>query len=389
MDVLVLCRLSEPNPRDFVNMLASAEDFSVTALTEDVGDTSGIRNDVTIEVLELQSIPPISFLDPRDSKRYRSIVQVHNPDVILIMGVTDLVFLPLYDTGTPAILVPQGGELSRATNTPHWTSSRLKKFYYGIVYRRLFSQLLDRVDEVWGVNETNRETFRALGCDDQTFVPFDWVSVDAQQFTPDVSAVQYGPTDSVTIGSFRRIRGDSLAESYRAVLNAIPHLQSSDVNFHLVFGGIYGDARGSDIVAEIDEFIEARSIEDQVTKIGMIDKSEMPRHYAGIDIYINFMWKDLALNAIGKGAKEAMATGCAPMLFHDPAQGYRVDNEIPGAKVTMDPVNIANELTRLCENTRYREKIEQEARSYIERTASRDAIMREIVRRCERVLGQR
>lgn len=164
------------------------------------------------------------------------------------------------------------------------------------------------------------------GSPPQRFVPFDWGHVDVDRFSPEVNPVSFTDRDDVmVVGSFRRARGRASLPSYQIFLEAVGRLSERRRDFQVVIGGLYDDGESEQVRSLIDRHVERYGLEDHVTTLSMIPKEEMPGHYAGLDVYVNFSHKGLRLEAIGTAAKEAMASGCALVTFDDPSPRYVVD----------------------------------------------------------------
>jgi glycosyltransferase involved in cell wall biosynthesis len=244
-------------------------------------------------------------------------------------------------------------------------------------------ELLRHVEEVW-TSSPNREILRKLGLPEGRFRGFDWGLVKTDEFRPREDSVEYVEDEDVTvIGSFRRIRNLPLVPSYRDFLDAVEILHDNRDDFHVVIGGFQEDK--TEAQEEVDEMIEARGLSDVITRLEMLPKDELPRYYAGLDVYIDFS-PEGNIAGIGTAAKEGMSSGCAFVTFDDPSPEYIIEDGENGIVVPRgDPEKFAHRLQKLCESPELVEQLSNEARRTIVEEHSPDAIRDKVYNACREI----
>lgn len=385
--VLLTGRMDQENQRDIAIIIAAAPDIKLYVATdcEHYHSLPGIPQQ---RIYHLQPTWPtnISRFRPYDLARYQSMLEDVEPDIILSLGVSELAYLSSTINFSPAVLLPQGGEVQKATGDVYWSDSYIKAFLNLVTYRPLMWDLLRHVDEVWtSGTEQNRELFRDLGLPEGNFYPFDWDVVDTDTFSRQDDAVEFGSDpDQTIIGSFRRIRGDLLAPSYETFLDAVGRIAEDRADFHVVIGGFYEGGDSSVTESVIDEKLAEHDLQEYVTKVDLVPKDELPQYYSGLDIYVNFSHEGLRLSGIGSSAKEGMACECALLTYDDPKVDYVIEDGDNGLIVSHRDVDaVEKNLRKLLDDTEYRNELGQSARRTVVETYSPEHVQRQITERCE------
>lgn len=383
MRILLTCKLHATNPRDLVTALAESPEIDLYILT----DSKNYEPISSLEQDRIYHFKPtwpvlLSRFYPPDKWVYRDILSEIEPDILLSMGVSDLVFMASTADFSPSVLLPQGGEMNSTTR------AKCKKRGFGprwVMYKPLMWELLRHVDEVWSC-EPNRAQLRDAGLPPGRFRGFDWDVVDAETFHPDVEPVEFADEDTTVIGSFRRIRNPPLIPSYETFLDAAGLLQERREDFHLVIGGYYQDDRGQDVEEVIEEKIAEHELDERVIKVDMVPKGELPRYYGGLDVYVNNSPVG-SFAGIGGSAKEGMASGCAFVTFNEPSAEYVVDQGENGFLVHHgEPKKLADVFDRLCSDPEYRQKMGDRARQTAVEQFSADSVTDRIEQYCREII---
>lgn len=385
--VLLTGRMDQENQRDIAVTIAGAHDVTLYIATdcEQYRPLPGVSQE---RIYHLQPTWPtnISRVRPYDSTRYQSMLDDIEPDIILSLGVSELAFLSSTIDFSPAVLLPQGGEVQKATGDVYWSDSHVTKLLNLVTYRPLMWDLLRHVDEVWtSGTEQNRELFRGLGLPKGNLYSFDWDVVDTEIFSRQDDAVEFGTDpDQTIIGSFRRIRGNLLAPSYEIFLDAIGRIAEDRTDFHVVIGGFYEGGESSVTESVIDEKLEEHDLQECVTKVNLVPKEELPRYYSGLDVYMNFSHQGLRLSGLGSSAKEGMACECALLTYDDPEVDYVIEDGDNGLTVSHGDIDaVETNLRRLLDDAEYRSELGQAARDTIVETYSPEHVQKRVVERCE------
>lgn len=377
--------LEDVNQIDTANILASHKSLKPYVITDAVNYSSRVQVPAN-QIYHVRPSNPATLarIHPLDQRRFARVLEDISPDVLLVMGITNLIFLPSTVETPPTVLLPQGGEKSRATGTAQWTDSRLRLLYYRLIYRPMFQELVQKVDEIWAP-EPNRSIMRQFGVESK-FVPFDWAAVDCDTFYPAEDPVSFATGGTVVAGSFRRLRGNRLASSVETFLDACGRLHSQDRDFHVVIGGIYKTGQSTDIQTLIGEKISYHGLGDHVSTLELVPKEELPQYYSGLDMYVNFTHRGVA-GGLGTAAKEAMACGCAILAFDDPDPSYAVSDGVNGDIVGIG--NVDEVLTALDRCIRDETALETRKRAAISTVRERfsfEAVSARIRERCERLV---
>jgi glycosyltransferase involved in cell wall biosynthesis len=309
-----------------------------------------------------------------------------NPDVLLCLGASRLLFFGLTTGFNPTVFLPMGGETSKAVGNIYWDDRWIKRLRYRFLYSPIFKKNLKHVDEVWGWSEGNRELFSQFGLPSGQFVPFDWGNIDYTRFSPNGDAATFAHEGDTVIGSFRRIRGNKLLRHYEAFMNAIGKLREERDDFSVVIGGFYADGSSSAVERLVDEKIQEYNLDDTVEKYSLFEKSEMPSKYRGVDVYVNMNHDDLQLGAIGTSVKEAMACGCASVHFDSPDLTYVIEDGRNGVVVSPTTKSVYNSVSMLINDSKQRTSIADRGRQTAKENFSDEAIRDRVIRRLRRLI---
>lgn len=376
--IAVVCRLEATNPRDFVQFMVERTKFDIDVITDRYQGQVNCIDESNVHHYAPTNPMTVSRFRRRDRVRYRRLLQNVDADAVILLGICDFLFLHAHADAPPTIFRPQGGETSRAAASPEWTNSTLKKLYFRLAYRPMFSELLHSVDEVWGVQQENEVLYERLGLDPQKFRPFDCGMVDVERFAPSQNSKDVIEEDKTVIGSFTRIRGNKLAPSFQVGLDAIGILAERRDDFHVVIGGFYEDGSSRVVEQVVDKKIDKYGLEDTVTKLGLKPKEEMPEYYNSLDIYLKFNHKGLSLKSFGTAPKEAMACGCPIISFDDPPAGHIIRQGGNGFVVPYEADSLRERLTYLIDNSDEREAMGHKARVTIEENFSETVVANRI-----------
>jgi len=385
--ILLTCRLGATNQHDLAACLARCDDIDLYVLTDSATypEVPELDRD---RIYHYHPTWPVIFsrFHPYDKRRYREFLDEIDPDALLSTAVSHLAFMGPTVDFHPTVFLPQGGKVNSATR------QRCKERGFGIrwvMYRPMMWDLLRNVDEVWTAGP-NREILERLGfLADGRFVDFDWGVVDTERFYPRDDAVSFvSDPETVVIGSFRRARNPPLIPSYETFLDAVALLADRRDDFHIVIGGLYDRKVGPEVQRAIDDKIDEHGLSDIVTKLEMVPKAEMPRHYSGLDVYVNFSPVN-SLGGIGTASKEAMACGCAFATFNDPPAEYVVDDWENGILLEHDePVDVANRLNRLVAEPALRESLAARARETALDAFGCESVSEQVSKRCGALAGE-
>lgn len=379
--VLLTCRLGAVNQHDFAACLADEEQIELYVLTDSDSypPVPKLNRD---HIYHYHPTWPVIFsrFHPYDKRRYREFLDEIDPDVLLSTAVSHLAFIGPTVDFHPTVFLPQGGKVNSATR------ERCKERDFGIrwvMYRPMMWDLLRNIDEVWTAGP-NREILKNLGLpSDDPFVNFDWGVVDTDQFYPRDDAVSFvDDPETTVIGSFRRARNPPLIPSYETFLDAVATLEQRRDDFHVVIGGLYPDETGNKVQAAIDRKIREHDISDRITRLDMVPKAEMPHHYSGLDLYLNFSPVN-SLAGIGTASKEAMACGCAYVTFNDPPAGWVIDDWENGVRLEHgDTTGTADALERLVGDAELRSEVGRNGRETAIEMFSCENVRERVVERC-------
>lgn len=392
MRIVVSCQLKQENQRDFVRTLSAAEEADVGVIT----DSRSYRSVGFVDQSDIYHITPfwpdstaaIRELHPLIRRQYRVALDELEPDILLSLGASRLLFLGVATGFEPTVHLPQGGELSKAVGNIYWDDSWFKKLRYRYLFRTVYRRLLDHVSEVWtSGTEQNRTTFTELGLPADRYRSFDWDVVDTDEFAPHSDPVSFADDETTVIGSFRRIRGTLLEPAYRDFLDAVGRLAALRDDFHIVIGGFYPDDQSRHMQSVIDDKIDEHDLDSVVTCLDLVPKAELPRYLSGLDVYLNFTHRNLALTGIGSAAKEGMACGCALVTYDEPDVSYVVDDGNNGVIVPYDNVDtIVDRLETLCEDDEYRKQLSQQGRNTVVTNFSPSAIRNSVLQYCHEIV---
>jgi glycosyltransferase involved in cell wall biosynthesis len=387
IDVCLACQLHQVNQREFAKIISKDKRFNLTVIT-DSRKYPEIPYINQHKIHHYNVVPKgwLSRLNIYDILKFKKLLGKIDPDLLLTMGVSNLLFLGTTSGFKPTVLLPQGGETSRAVS-----SSKAREawpIYKRIIYRLQFRELLSHVSEVWGFSNTNKTLYQKCGLKSEKFNPFDWGGVDTKSFRPRQDQVRYvDDSNTLVFGSFRRVRGDGIVESYSRFISALGELADNGRNFHFVMGGIYDDSRTQKIIEKINNKISDNGLEDRVTRVGMINKEELPRYISGLDAYVNFTWRGHPLPAIGTGAKEAMACGCVPLVFDDPSVEYVIDDGHNGVILPYDVPTIVNKLGPLFDGNGLKKRISNSARETVVNEFDYQVISDRVYNACQNLIS--
>lgn len=358
--VLMTCRLGATNQHDFAACLADSPEIDLYVLTDSATypEVPGLDHE---HIYHYHPTWPVIFsrFHPYDKRRFRGFLNEIEPDVLLSLAISHLAFMGTTVDFHPNVFLPQGGKVNSTTR------QRCKERNFGIrwlMYRPMMWDLLRHIDEVWTA-PPNRSILKGLGLpSDDPFVEFDWGVVDEDRFQPRDDAKEFGDDERTVIGSFRRARNPPLIPSYETFLDGVARLRERRDDFRVVIGGLYPDDTGNEVQTAIEEKIQEHSLESLVKQIDMVPKSEMPRYYSGLDVYVNFSPVN-SLAGIGTASKEAMACGCAYVTYDDPPVDWVINDWENGVVLQHgEPEETANSLERLIEDEKLQEDLGQKAR---------------------------
>jgi len=380
--ILLTCRLRTTNQHDFASCLAASSGVDLYVLTESPShpDVPGLDSD---RIYHFHPTWPVIFsrLHPHDRGVYEDILDDIDPDVLVSTAISHLVFMGPTADFSPTVVLPQGGLVNRSTR------KRCKRRNFGprwLMYRPLVWDLFRHVDEAWAP-EPGRELLAKLGLEPWKFRGFDWGPVDTSKFTPQEGVSFDVPEEKTIIGSFRRIRNPPLIPSYRAFFEAVDRLREQRTDFHVVLGGYYPDDRGTEVEEAIDDSIQRHGLDEFVTKLGMVDKTEMPRYYSGLDVYVNFSPTG-TVPGIGTASKEAMACERPFVTFDDPPTGWIIDHDENGLRFDHDDTAaLADSLADLCADPGYRQELGAAARETVLDNFSFEAVNSRAEAYCRRL----
>jgi glycosyltransferase involved in cell wall biosynthesis len=377
INATITCDLSKPNPRDFVECLATHPNINLSIISnsEEYPELENIDEN-QIKYYSPPYSPTLYPFIPTAKTQLSKILDDFDTDILLSMGVGPLIFTGLATNFSPTILVPQGAETAMATNQFYFTDKTKYKLILRYVYQPMFSRLLNHVSEVWGITEGNQSNYTELGLNKNKFRAFDWVPVNTDRFTPTGKTASFNTEpDDVIIGTFRRLRGELVLDSCLPFLDAIEILSQKCDNFHVVFGSFYHNKK--DIYGKINKKIKQISAKNYITKQEMVPKEDMPAYYRGVDIYFNLTFPKNPLGALGTGPKEAMASGSLLATPNNPSSGpaeYAINHRSNGILTSLDPVDIAEQLEYAISDDQRREQIADEGRNMVIEEFSNESI---------------
>lgn len=392
MRIGVSCQLNQENQRDFVRTLSAAEEVDVSVVT----DSRNYRDVGFVDQSDIYHVMPfwpdstagIREYHPLIRRQYRLALDEMEPDILLSLGASRLLFIGLSTGFEPTVHLPQGGELSKAVGNNYWDDDWFRCLRYRLLYRPVYRGLLDHVSEVWSSGtEQNVTVFKQLGLSPDRYRGFDWDVVDTDTFAPHPDPVSFTDEDTTVIGSFRRIRGSLLKPAYEDFLDAVGRLSRRRDDFHIVIGGFYPDGQSEAVRGVVNDKLVEHDIEDIVTCLELVPKAELPRYLSGLDVYVNFTHRNLTLTGIGSAAKEGMACGCAPVTFDDPDPGYVIKDWQNGVLISYDDVDgITNCLETLCKDDDYRNRLASRARETVVACFSPTAVRERVVEYCYEIV---
>lgn len=383
--ILLTCRLGLTNQHDFVSCLARSENIDLYVLTDSATypEVPELDRD---RIYHYHPTWPVilSRFHPYDKRRMQGFIDDIEPDVLLSLAISHLAFIGPITDFHPTVFLPQGGKVNSATR------QRCKERDFGIrwmMYRPMMWDLLRNIDEVWSA-EPNRELLKNLGLpSDEPFVNFDWGIVDVNRFHPREDAISFvDDPETTVIGSFRRARNPPLIPSYETFLDAVARLRERRQDFHVVIGGLYADETGNKVEAAIGRKITEHDLSECITRLDMVPKAEMPHHYSGLDVYLNFSPVN-SLAGIGTASKEAMACGCAYATFNDPPAEWIVDDWENGVLLEHgDVAGTTDALERLVAEPELREQLGVAGRETAIEMFACENIQQRVYDRCRELL---
>lgn len=390
MRVAVTCRLHSVNQYDFVEGLARACDFELYVITDSYSYEAVPHLDQS-HVYHYRPAWTTRYFptrfNPIDRREFRTILDDVDPDVVLTLGSSYLLFMSVAADFSPSVFLPQGGETMKATGNPYWTSRWWDLLYYRLLYRPLFGELVGHVDEVWSA-EPNYETFARFGLEPDEYRPLDWGAVDTDAFHRVDDPVSFGDEGDTVVGSFRRPRGTHLLPSYETFLDAVGELVRRRDDVHVVLGGFYDDNKDAPVRSLVEEKVAEHGLEEHLTRLDMVPKSEMRRHYSGLDVYVNLSHMGSGVSGLGTASKEAMACECAFVTFDDPPKDYVIDDGENGFLVSHgEPATVADRLETLCEDPEFRDDLGAAARETVVAEYSPETIAERVERACREVVS--
>lgn len=379
--VAVLCHGDDTNARDLIRTLVATDGIEPVVVTDSEEPFPEVaQGNVYRTRLVRRSVRLLAEFTSYESHWSADLLEEIDPDVVMSLGAAGLWDMTTVSGFGPTVFLPQGFETDRAVGGI-WDGG-LDWIRYR-VYRFLFERFLDHVAEVW-TQAHAWPVYESLGLSPEQFVDFDWGPVDTSQFAPDVEPVEYvDDPETLVVGTFRRLRElEMLGPSYETILDGVARLVDRGRDVHLVVGG-YGFEE-NDVEAFIDDRIETLGLEDRVTRVDIVPKSELAGYYAGLDVYVNPTYAGTRVGGIGTGSKEAMACGCAFLTMNDPPMDYLIDHRENGLLVDHgDDEAFARELERLCENPAELASLSAAARETVVERFSRAAVGERMKQRCE------
>ncbi|WP_162524314.1 glycosyltransferase family 4 protein [Halobellus captivus] len=375
--VAVACNLYHVNQWKFAELLGGDERFDVSVVTDAHNyhalpsiDDEDIYHCTTVFP---DSVAAVREYNPLQRAAYERIFDGAEPDVVLALGASQLRFLGYRIDFNPTVLLPQGGEVSKACGNIYWSDSAFKRLRYRLLYRPVFERMARHASEIW-TSRPGHDYFRKIGVPAANLVDFDWGHIDVSDYA-DAEPKQYIDDDSVTVlGSFRRIRGDLLYDDFAAFFDAVSKLEQERDDFHVVIGGLYPDREEGETEAVIRGKIEEHELTETVTLLDLVPKVEIPRYLAGLDVYFNFQHTGLRTGGLGTVAKEAMAAGAVYASFDNPSTEYVIEHRENGIVLPRDATTLADTLSELIENTEWQASLAGAGRRTIEDTFSVGAV---------------
>lgn len=390
MRIAIVGQLNGVNQRDFIKLLVSADDIELAVINDSI-NYAPIVGLATEDIYHYSSSWPDSmaafrYFNPTDRQRFSRILRDIDPDVLLLMGASQLKFLETAVGYSPVILLAQGGETNKAIANIFWSDSRIKPIRYRLFYTPIFKKLMGHIAEVWSGSDAPRHIYTKSGLPPSKLRTFDWGVVDTDLFSPTDNHVSYvDDTSKTVIGSFRRAFGELLLPSYEVFFDAVGELSQERDDFHIVIGGLYAD-RGEQVKALIHDKLDSYNLHDEVTLVEIVPKESLPRYYSGLDVYFNFSHKGNIQGGVGTASKEAMSCGCAFVTFDCPSKSYLVNHGVNGLEVRYDSAEVRNHLEDLLDDERYRKSLGNKARATIEENFTSEIITRRVIEYCEGVI---
>lgn len=344
MNVAIACRLHEPfiNQRNFVSILSELDGFTTHIITE-----SRNYSDINIDQNMIYHYPPITYpnpgllmrINPFEKIRFSRLLDRLKIDILIILGISSLRFLPTTTDFSSSILLKQGGEVRLAQTGEGLSWLEWK------AYRLLFRELLHHVDEVWST-ELNREALETCGMPSESLRNFEYMPVDMTEFNPSGEKIDYvNDTNTTVFGTFRRIRQSNLLPSYETLLDSFYKLQNEQDDVYFVIGGFY-ENKNNEIKNKLQEKISDLGLNNKISTYSIVDQQSFPKYLRGLDVYVNTVHQNENLG-IGSTSKQAMACGCAFVTmaqYHD----YIISNNKNGIIVDGNADQLHNEFNKLC-----------------------------------------
>ena len=391
--VAVTCRLGLVNPREFVKFLAKSDDLEVFVITDSA-------NYPEIDFMPHERIyhyhpswpTRVIFgrIHPYTKYKYDELLDEIEPDIMLSMGVSQLIFMSTTADFFPAVLYIQGGEIRRATTSKGQGLSQP----WRIMFRLQLRELLNHVEETW-TSSVYQETLKSIGMPESRYRPEDMFPVDTEMFSPSENPISFSSDNKdVVIGCFRRVRNEDQLHSYKILFKSISILANRRDDFEVVIGGMYeNEEEENSKIKKVQDtvrgYVDKYDISEKVHFLSMVDKKEMPRYYSGLDIYVNTDSSDQP-GGIGTGSKEAMACGCAYTTFNEEKEYIIEDGENGLIFPLEDPDAelVADKLETLCEDEEYRERLGKAARETVVQEFSREAVNEKVVSAFREILDK-
>lgn len=221
-------------------------------------------------------------------------------------------------------------------------------------YRRLFSGQLDKIHGRIAISQRARRTYAPYVPGDCRIIPS---GVDTGRFRPDRAPLQGRPgrPNVLFVGRLDRRKGALV------LVRAMALVRRRMPDAHLT---VVGDGPTA---SEVRASVDALGLGASVTLAGRVPNADLPRYYAGADVYCS---PALGGESFGIVLLEAMAAGAAVVASDIPGYDETVDRGRTGLLVPRnDPPALAAALLRLLEDRGLRGRLVAAARMKAERHA--------------------